>query len=599
MTEPRSPAAGRWLALAPEAWRGDLLRVVLRVTAILGGLVCIPSVYLSVQEGLYGIVVLDTVSLAVVLALSFFDRLPDRLRAVGACLVYYVLGAGLLVGVGSISQMYLFGFSILTTLLLGFRPGLASAALNAATLLAIGWLSIAAPPEMVVPRWIYSIQGWTLITLNFAMVNVSLVLALGAVVSALETALGRALEEVRDRKLAEARRDALEEQLRQAQKMEAIGNLAGGVAHDFNNLLSVILGYADMLIEPLDPEDPARADLQEIRNAGQRAAALTSQLLAFSRKQILQPVVLDLNEVVRGVQRLVGRLLPEDIALTIATCPDEARIHADAGQIEQVLVNLVINARDAMPNGGRLSIATANGVLRDPGSGAPATWVELRVTDSGVGMDRATRERAFEPFFTTKDKSKGTGLGLSTVYGIVQQSGGHVDVESEPGHGTTFRILLPHSEGALEVSPVRANLPIPSARGTETILLVEDEAQVRKILGNILRKQGYDVLEADCGPEALLRAAQSDAEIHLLVTDVVMPGMSGRTLAEQLVALRPGLRVLFVSGYTEDAILRQGVLFGGIELLPKPIVPDALVQRVRQVLDAPPGPRTALRAVDT
>jgi signal transduction histidine kinase/ActR/RegA family two-component response regulator len=406
------------------------------------------------------------------------------------------------------------------------------------------------------------------------------------------------------RLLLESRRayDELAEtqgQLEQIQKMDAIGRLAGGVAHDFNNLLTVILGRTEILLEPLPPEDPMRRGIELIRRTAGRAAELTRQLLAFSRKQVLEPVVLDLNTVATEMKDMLGRLIGEDIALLTTPSPGLGRVKADRGQIEQVLMNLAVNARDAMPQGGRLILETAEVELdeeyaRRHVGARPGPHVMLAVSDTGTGIPREIRSQIFEPFFTTKEPGKGTGLGLATVYGIVKQSGGYIEVESEPGRGTTFRIYLPRFD-APSAAGDRGPRPAAATGGTETILLVEDEEGVRELARDILRANGYTVLEARNGPEALLICERHQGPLDLLLTDVVMPRMSGRELAERLAPLRPDLRVLYMSGYTDDAVIRHGVLGAGTAFLQKPFTPAVLVQRVRETLDTAPEPAAAAR----
>jgi len=380
---------------------------------------------------------------------------------------------------------------------------------------------------------------------------------------------------------------SLEAHVRQTQRLEALGRLAGGIAHDFNNILSVILSYSAILIDDLEPGTSASEDVQEIHAAGERAARLTRQLLAFSRRQLLEPRIVDLNEVVVGMEKMTRRLLGEDIALRIALCPTLGAVRVDVGQIEQVLLNLALNARDAMQNGGVLTITTDN-VLAPVkvGSSEAVPAVTLSVSDTGSGMDETTRQRAFEPFFTTKAKGKGTGLGLATVFGVVEQSGGRISVVGEVGQGATFVIYLPRCDEPLPAPRASLRPKQAAIRESATILLVEDEAQVRKLIRAILVGAGYRVLDAAGPLEALRQAEQLNEEIQLLVTDVVMPTMSGRELAELLKRTRHETKVLYLSGYSEDAIIQHGVLDLDHSLLQKPVTPNLLLERVREILES-------------
>jgi PAS domain S-box-containing protein len=384
------------------------------------------------------------------------------------------------------------------------------------------------------------------------------------------------------------RRD-LAAQFLQSQKMEAIGQLAGGVAHDFNNLLSVILSYAEIVADDLAPDATMLGDVIEIRTAALRATDLTRQLLAFSRRQVLAPKVLDLHRIVVGMQKLLRRLLGESVTLNLLPALELWRVKADPGQVEQIVMNLAVNARDAMPRGGELTIETANVVLdanyaRTHHEVTPGAYVMLAVTDTGCGMDATTKARMFEPFFTTKEQDKGTGLGLATVFGIVKQSGGHIWVYSEPGLGTVFKIYFPQVFGVAEEAAIEPVTEL--ARATETILLVEDDEQVREIAVNILRRCGYIVLVACNGGEALMICETHGAQIDLLLTDVVLPRMSGRQIVARLGPMRPDMKILFMSGYTGDAVRQHGVLEGGVAFLGKPFTPGSLTRKVREVLRA-------------
>lgn len=386
-------------------------------------------------------------------------------------------------------------------------------------------------------------------------------------------------------------RKRLEEQFRQSQKMEAVGRLSGGVAHDFNNLLGVIIGYGEVVQERMEEDSPLRSCVDEMLKAGHRAADLTRQLLAFSRQQVLDPRVLDLNVVVRDMEKMLKRLIGEDIQLDTSLDHKVMRIKADQGQIEQVVMNLAVNARDAMPNGGILKLTTSNFYIdeeftrRYPYPIVVGDYVLLAVSDNGIGMDATTRARVFEPFFTTKEKGKGTGLGLSMVYGVVKQSGGYIEVFSEPGAGASFNIFLPKAmEEDEDPHEHAAELP-GSLHGTETVLLVEDEVSLRKLSRQLLELCGYEVLEAESGTNALSISRHHRERIHLLLTDVVMPSMSGRALADQLLKERSDMRVVYMSGYTGQTVGQHGVLAEGSFFLPKPFTRSALARKIREALD--------------
>jgi signal transduction histidine kinase len=397
--------------------------------------------------------------------------------------------------------------------------------------------------------------------------------------------------EIAEREQANARERLLEAELRQAQKIEAIGRLAGGVAHDFNNILGVITGYGELAQRQLAPEHPARARVDQMMTAAGRAASLTRQLLVFSRREVTQPKLLDLNNIVADTQKMLGRLIGEDVELVIRAAAGLGTVKADPGQLEQIIMNLAVNARDAMPKGGSLTLETANAELDEDYAAAhppttPGGYVMLAISDTGVGMDQETQLRIFEPFFTTKPEGEGTGLGLATVYGIVTQGGGHISVYSEPGRGTTFKVYLPRVAELAEAGPAEA-VPAERPRGSETLLLVEDTATLQEVIRETLEESGYTVLLASNGDAAMTVARERKGPIHLLLTDVVMPKLGGADLARLLSALRPEIRVLFMSGYTKGAISRHGLLGEEVLLLEKPFTGDKLARAVREALDRP------------
>jgi nitrogen-specific signal transduction histidine kinase/ActR/RegA family two-component response regulator len=386
-------------------------------------------------------------------------------------------------------------------------------------------------------------------------------------------------------------RRLLENQLQQARRMEAVGRLAGGIAHDFNNLLTIVKGYVELALNRCAGQPELHGNIQHISDASERAVALVRQLLAFSRKQVLKPKLLDLNTIVLNLEKLLRRLMSENIEMRTQVGKNIGAVKADPSQIEQVILNLIVNARDAMPEGGKLLVETGNveldSTFAPDQAVVPGIYVMLSVTDTGVGMSADTLAHIFEPFYTTKESNRGTGLGLSTVYGIVKQSGGHVSVYSEPGKGTTFKVYLPQVQDSLHLTPVAEAPDSTSSKGHETILLVEDEPAVRELTCMVLSERGYSVIEAQNAGDAVRLAKKHGAQIHLLLTDVVMPGMSGHDLAKRLTAQHPNLRVLYMSGYTYNIFAENEALEGGLSFLQKPFTPKALAQRVREALDRP------------
>jgi signal transduction histidine kinase/ActR/RegA family two-component response regulator len=398
-----------------------------------------------------------------------------------------------------------------------------------------------------------------------------------------------AVSDISERKQAEEKMAVLQEQFRQSQKLEAIGRLAGGIAHDFNNILAIIQGYSELCLFKIEKEDPMRQDIQTIIKAGKRAANLVGQLLIFSRRQAMEMKVIELNSLLQNLEKMLRRVIGEDVELVTVLADNLGRVKGDSGQIEQILLNLAVNARDAMPSGGKLTIETANVTLdetfrQNPIGLKPGHYVMISMTDTGLGLTQKVKEQIFEPFFTTKEIGKGTGLGLSIVYGIVKQSGGDILVDSELGKGTTFRIYLPRVDevvGEVEEKEV-SGLP----RGNETILVVEDEEEVRKLTARILRKQGYNVLEASQGKEAFSLCEEQEGPIHLMVTDVLMPGLTGAELAKRFTQLYPEMKVLYMSGYTSDRFaIGHGNLEKGMEFIQKPFSIDRLAKKIREVLD--------------
>ncbi len=597
----------RWFRLSRhslevDTWRVHMLNQGLLAGAVLGLITYMVSVWGALEAGKWSTIVINGLALSLIGWLAFNRHLSYNLRAISFSFVLFALGVWLLARVGPISAFYLIGASVLATLLLGLNRGLIVLGLNALTFTIFGILDFAAPSVQILGREMTSL-AWVTISINFLFVNLILVVAIGVVLNTLELLMHRehearqALEHERieliQANLALERgiheRKILESQLIQSQKMEAIGQLAGGVAHDFNNLLTVINGYSDFLLELTPSSDSRHMMIEEIYVAGERASNLTRQLLAFSRRQLLEPQLLDLNTIVTGMEKMLRRLIGEDIRIATVLQPDLNQIVADPGQIEQVIMNLAVNARDAMPEGGQLTIETINMSLSEAQISLKldlksGDYVALIVSDTGIGMSPEVEQHIFEPFFTTKPQGKGTGLGLATVFGIVKQSNGFIDVYSEPGHGTRIKILFPVAEATHTAPPV---VEVASQFGTETVLLVEDEVGVSNVACQALQQRGYHVLQALNGHEALRIFAEQQSSIDLVITDVVMPEMSGRELVERLRSDHQQVRVLYLSGYTDDAVVRHGIITASDHFLHKPFTPGGLARKVREVLDVP------------
>ena len=593
-------------------WQDHLLLSILLISSILGFFVYIPSILLCIKEGLWFTGVVDTLIYFFVIMLFSLRSIPFRGRAVSFIAISYILGLVLLLTVGPFGggPVWLFAFPIITVLLLGTRASITALAMNVSTIIVTGILLSSG-----YMKWEYTAvnatEKWLVTSINFIFLNIVVTILAATILKELQALLEQRKDligllqqqhndllkaneklqsEIIEHRKTEKSKKNVEIQLYQAHKMESIGRLAGGVAHDYNNILSVILGYTELALEKVDPNDSLHGDLEEIYTAAKRSTDITHQLLAFARKQTIVPKVLDLNKALEGMLKMLRQLIGEDIDLAWHPRANLWPVRMDPSQIDQILANLCVNARDAIADVGKVTIETGK-VKFDPAycddhaGFVPGEFVLLAVSDNGSGMDKETLDNLFEPFFTTKGMGAGTGLGLSTVYGIVKQNDGFINVYSEPGKGTTFRIYLPRHAGEAEEIAGESTAEFPEGRG-ETVLLVEDDGSILKLGERILKSLGYTVLSANSTAEATRLAEEHAGEIELLITDVVMPEMNGRELSEQLHLLYPKLKTVFMSGYTANVIAHRGVLEEGVFFMPKPFSKKDMAGKVREALES-------------
>ena len=579
----------------PDSWRNALLDSVLRFAFWLGLVIYVPSAWAAIRFGELGVLIADTLAVVLLGIISRSGYLPRGVRSLIFCAVMYGLGCLLMMRVGSVSQIYLFAASIFATIFVGRAVGLWGVLLNCATMLMIGYWGFASP-EML-RKGVASFESWAVMTLSFVFINTVVVLAVAAVISVLQRALLRSKSAQHKLKLESQRLIVANEELRSrdemlenSRKMDAVGQLAGGIAHDFNNMLSVILGHSEIVQSQLPQDSQLQENVDEVLKAAERSAALTRQLLAFARKQTASPVSLDLNRSIQGMLSMLRRLIGENIELVFHPSAQSSWIRIDPNQVDQVLANLVVNARDAIAGVGTVTVAIEGSTLDEETAGRlglkPGDHVVLRVLDDGMGMDDETRTRLYEPFFTTKGVGQGTGLGLSTVYGIVQQNEGGIQVTSQPGQGTTFEIFFPRSEAPETVETAYDEPEVPRGRG-ELILLVEDERAVLELGAQMLSQLGYRVHKASTAAEALKFAGRPE-RIDLLISDVIMPQMNGLEVVRRASELQPGIASLYVSGYSANVISERGILPSGTDFLAKPFSKQELAAHVRRILERSP-----------